>query len=181
MILDLAKTKSMTFSLDIDGADIKEHKSFLSIAMNNFNLEIPMVLEEGKLKVSIPPLKELKNHIPENKKLKFKIFSIIGENYFEPYESEMKVKEEPKLNIEPDEEKEEKEEKKTIDEKKEKSGNEKKENKSEKKTKFRAVLETERDRKEKKKEIEKEEVKEEVKEENNNRKEKSKFSRLLKG
>lgn len=137
MILDPTKEKELEFTLNLDGAKLEEVQSYLDIELRGFHLLIPTSMNEnGKVLVSIPPLTDMMNYIPENNQVRIKIRSIINENYFEPYESTMEIKK-PTTIVATFEEEEKKSVAIVIDEKK-KVEDKKKEGL---KTKLRAILE----------------------------------------
>ena len=93
MIIDPKNKKKLVFDVNIDGAETNEIESYLKVKLKDYNLMIPMVIEDQKTVGTIPALMEMRSQIPDDNKLEIELISIVEESIFTPFSTTLDVKE----------------------------------------------------------------------------------------
>lgn len=109
MQIDINKTKSFSVSLVTEGMDINQMKFKFSIEINEMVYSFPAEVNGDNLRVVLPPLAEkIKGIEPGTYTAFLETYTLNEDNkgyYLRPWESEVELKKEPRLEVSLKEEK----------------------------------------------------------------------------
>lgn len=111
--IDPNKTKTIKFRVDVQGIDPRILEYNLRLSTGNIDYGFKGVNENGEISFNIPPLKEVVNNdnIQSIKEIKLEVHDKNNKYYLKPYEDEVKIENELKVEAKLFEDKNESKEK----------------------------------------------------------------------